>query len=154
MPTTKAEKMYSLAQAQMLWLRGERITHVAYDDRYWFVRTEDGLTWDSNQKKIDPAWSSVTERGWQLHQEHIPQPRMDDESLLPGWAVGYCYCGSVNNTAWIYYSIEPTIDRKHECWEFSIHGYRGEIPDEHAPQDIPDGFNWRDSRVPVKKRTQ
>lgn len=81
-----------------------------------------------------------------LIKEHIPQPRMADESLLPGWA-NFGYCMQVNGY-WYSYPEKPEL-LNHSWW--SGNGvFQVCIPRKHEPQNIPDGFDFRDSWVEVQ----
>lgn len=112
------------------------------------VRELDGKTVEVNKNGHFLGYSYPP-----LIRPYTPAPtkkvyRMADESLLPGWAEGYFAYERSGVTEWYWYWgwLEGDGEIAPENW----HKYATVdccIPPEHAPQNLPDDFDWRDSLV-------
>ena len=83
-----------------------------------------------------------------FHYPHTPAPkkvyRMADESELRRWAT---WCAFNKYGGYVQYEFMPIVNDTY----FEKDGGRSDFVDpEHAPQDLPDDFDWRDSLVMVK----
>ena len=112
--------------------------------------------------EVNPDGTFVEPSIWlPLKRPHTPTPkqvyRMADESLLPGWAGCYAYCPT--EKCWFWSSVSgisteygrTIIEPQDNKWKMGGTHTWGWLPPQHAPQDLPDNFDWRDSLVMVEK---